>query len=279
MAVELISYFTSSSIPAQGLSPTIDAWLVDGTQVLSSQSMMEVAGGFYNYHWGLYSEGSDYCFRADAGSGQTPTGERYSYSTNETGGGGEGGGGGKSPSYLYPVARKSPWTLAQRDKLLKDMSMTKSNLKVVNKTIEVQHKEDTRIEDKHHKETIRKLDIETDKVDKLEVKIDDYHTIETENIKLVSDEIKNLNVKIGGLIEHITIVKSNLIQKANKEEISEITKQLDLTNSILTSWKSNIQGMSSIKDINEVNNNIDELMKLIAKTLPDTSLEELMKDI
>ncbi len=82
--MNIIAFFTASGVPKTGLSPTIDIWKVDATQVITAQAMTEIAGGFYVYDFTTYDEDEDYVIRAD---GVTLTGyDRYVHSTNETAG-------------------------------------------------------------------------------------------------------------------------------------------------------------------------------------------------
>jgi hypothetical protein len=81
----IIAFFTDSGVPKTGLSPTLDVWEADGSQVVTAQAMTEIAGGFYKYDFTTYDEDEDYCIRAD-GTATLSGAERYVYSTNETGG-------------------------------------------------------------------------------------------------------------------------------------------------------------------------------------------------
>ncbi len=82
--MNLIAFFTENGTPKTGLSPTIDVWKLDGTQVVTAQAMTETAGGFYYYDFTTYDEDLDYVIRADI---VTLTGAgRYVYSSNETAG-------------------------------------------------------------------------------------------------------------------------------------------------------------------------------------------------
>lgn len=83
--MNIIVFFTESGNPKTGLSATIDIWKLDGTQVITAQSMTEVAGGFYTYDFTTYDEDIDYCIRADGSNVLTDT-DRYAYSSNETAG-------------------------------------------------------------------------------------------------------------------------------------------------------------------------------------------------
>ena len=82
--MNLIAFFTENGTPKTGLSPTIDVWTLDGTQVVNAQAMTETAGGFYYYDFTTYDEDLDYVISADS---VTLTGsDRYVYSSNETAG-------------------------------------------------------------------------------------------------------------------------------------------------------------------------------------------------
>ncbi|KKK86456.1 hypothetical protein LCGC14_2763060 [marine sediment metagenome] len=83
--MNIIAFFTEQGIPKTGLSPTVDVWTVDRSQVVTAQTMTEVAGGFYYYDFTTYDEDEDYCMRAD-GTATLTGADRYVFSTNETGG-------------------------------------------------------------------------------------------------------------------------------------------------------------------------------------------------
>jgi len=83
--MNIIAFFTEQGIPKTGLSPTVDVWTVDRSQVVTAQAMTEVAGGFYYYDFTTYDEDEDYCMRAD-GTATLTGADRYVFSTNETGG-------------------------------------------------------------------------------------------------------------------------------------------------------------------------------------------------
>ena len=80
--MKLISYFTNETIPATGLSATMDVWESDGTQVVTAQAMTEIAGGSYFYEFSGYDEDKDYFFRAD-GSSALDDSERYASFSND----------------------------------------------------------------------------------------------------------------------------------------------------------------------------------------------------
>jgi len=80
----LLAFFLDKGVPKTGLSPTIDVWEDDGTQVVTAQAMTEIAGGFYKYDFAGYDESKDYCIRADGGVALAVN-DRYVFNTNEVG--------------------------------------------------------------------------------------------------------------------------------------------------------------------------------------------------
>lgn len=81
--MNIIAYFSSNGEPSIGLTPTINVWKLDGTQVVTDENMTEIAGGGYYYDFTDYDEDEDYFIRADGGATLLST-DRYVYSTNET---------------------------------------------------------------------------------------------------------------------------------------------------------------------------------------------------
>ncbi len=82
--MKIISYFSDVGSPATGLTPTLDVWKLDSTQVVTAQTMIEVAGGFYYYDYTGYDDDEDYVIRADGGNTLANT-DRYVYSSNDIG--------------------------------------------------------------------------------------------------------------------------------------------------------------------------------------------------
>ena len=54
--MNIIAFFTNQGTPETGLTPKIDIWKLDGTQVITNQDMTEIAGGFYSYDFSSYDE-------------------------------------------------------------------------------------------------------------------------------------------------------------------------------------------------------------------------------
>lgn len=77
----LTSYFTNQGVPATGKSPVLSGWTLDGTLVISGETMSEVAGGFYAYNFTGYDYTSDYVFMAEESS--LPQTSRYVIASNE----------------------------------------------------------------------------------------------------------------------------------------------------------------------------------------------------
>jgi len=78
----LIAFFSDQGIPKTGLSPSIDVWEDDGTQVVTAQAMTEIAGGFYKYDFAAYDETVNYCISADGGD-VLQDNDRYMLTTND----------------------------------------------------------------------------------------------------------------------------------------------------------------------------------------------------
>ncbi len=82
--MNISTFFTDKGTPKTGLSPTIDVWTLNGSQIVTAQAMTEVAGGFYNYDFTTYDEDEDYVIRAD-GTNTLSGSDRYMFSSNEHG--------------------------------------------------------------------------------------------------------------------------------------------------------------------------------------------------
>jgi hypothetical protein len=78
----LFAFFTDAGVPQTGLTPTIDVWESDGTQVVTAQTMTHVGGGHYKYDFAGYDNEKDYVVRADGGATLDDT-DRYKFSSNE----------------------------------------------------------------------------------------------------------------------------------------------------------------------------------------------------
>lgn len=78
----IISAFTEAGVAKTGLSPVVDIWQVDdNTQVITSEAMTEIAGGFYKYSFTTQNIAKDYVFKCDAVTLNDY--ERYSYGVIE----------------------------------------------------------------------------------------------------------------------------------------------------------------------------------------------------
>jgi len=73
-----ITLTNSNGSPATGLSPVISGNIFDGTQVISGESMTEIANGFYYYDFTGYDYTEDYVFMA-----YESTLDRYVYLSND----------------------------------------------------------------------------------------------------------------------------------------------------------------------------------------------------
>lgn len=81
--MNIVAFFTSSGVPATGLSPTIRVRNIStGALTVTDQAMAEVGDGFYKYDYATYDPTIDYAIRCD-GTVTLPAAERYVYGGNE----------------------------------------------------------------------------------------------------------------------------------------------------------------------------------------------------
>jgi len=81
--MNILSFFTSSGVPATGLSATVRIRDVsDGSLVITDAAMTETGDGFYKYDFSTYDSSLDYAIRCDGGI-TLPDAERYVYAGNE----------------------------------------------------------------------------------------------------------------------------------------------------------------------------------------------------
>ena len=73
-------FFTDRGTPQTGLTPDVDVWETDGTQVVTTAAMSEIGGGWYSYDFAGYDDTKDYVSRADGGS-SLPGLDRYKQGT------------------------------------------------------------------------------------------------------------------------------------------------------------------------------------------------------
>ena len=81
--MNILAFFTSSGVPATGLSPTVRVRdISDGSLVVTDAAMTETGDGFYKYDFSTYNSSLDYAIRCDGGI-TLPDAERYVYAGNE----------------------------------------------------------------------------------------------------------------------------------------------------------------------------------------------------
>ncbi len=82
-ALQIAAFFTERGEPKTGLIPTIRIRkIIDGSLLISDESMTELGDGFYKYAFAGYDGNTDYAIRADGGATLNDT-DRYKFSTNE----------------------------------------------------------------------------------------------------------------------------------------------------------------------------------------------------
>lgn len=80
--MNIVAQYMDGNTPALGLTPVISAHTLDGTLVVSGETMSEIANGFYYYNFTGYSNTEDYVFMAYESS--LSVADRYVVASNET---------------------------------------------------------------------------------------------------------------------------------------------------------------------------------------------------
>lgn len=62
---QIACHFTSSWVPATGLSAVVDIWTRDGTQVINNWALTELAWGWYLYNFNQYNSDKVYLYTFD----------------------------------------------------------------------------------------------------------------------------------------------------------------------------------------------------------------------
>jgi len=234
MATDIVAFFTSGGTAVTGLSPNLDAWRTDGTQDITSQTMTEIAGGYYKYSFTAYTPAIDYCFRADGGA-TLPASERYMFSTNEVDQVSVGGGGAPRVS-VVGTGKKSPWTHRQKDKIIKDTRDTKELLKNVSKNMDKYHKDELGSINNLSKTITLRIDVLVDTISNIRNRLSKKSGISKEINKIIKslgeykniiktvssvDDINKIINKVDDLDKSVTRM---LIKDLSEEELDEIRK-------------------------------------------------------
>ena len=84
MTLTITTFFTDKGVPKTGLSPTIDIFQDDGSQVATASAMTEIAGGFYKFDFTANNDSKTYVMVADGGTALINR-DRFMSSSNERG--------------------------------------------------------------------------------------------------------------------------------------------------------------------------------------------------
>tara|TARA_Y100000310_G_C20635276_1_gene790830 strand:- start:193 stop:606 length:414 start_codon:yes stop_codon:yes gene_type:complete len=83
MSVTIISNFTDSGVPKEGLTPTIRIRKVsDGSLVVTDEALTELGDGSYKYVFSSFDPTIEYSFRVD-GTSTLSDSDRYQFGSNE----------------------------------------------------------------------------------------------------------------------------------------------------------------------------------------------------
>lgn len=87
MAIKIITaQFSTSGVPQFGLTPVIDIFRLDpstNTQIINSEPLLEIGGGWYRYNFTTYDPSKTYVFTIDGGTSLSQC-DRYRYGGNES---------------------------------------------------------------------------------------------------------------------------------------------------------------------------------------------------
>jgi hypothetical protein len=78
----ITAFFIDRGVPKTGLSPLVSIWESDGNFAVKEESMIERAGGFYDYDFVGHNKDKNYTIRADGGSSLSLA-DRYKFNSNE----------------------------------------------------------------------------------------------------------------------------------------------------------------------------------------------------
>ena len=225
-----------------------------GGGLYSSVDFTPSTAGYYSIQYTVYTDAghtissSNYgramdiieATTASTGSGGGGGGSQYissqlDYISSQIGfisGGLEAYGGGGGKSYNVYTRGKSPWTHAQRDHVV-------SGVRVA-----------------------------LEKVDKLARETKGYHDDEMQEIDSKSDTIL---VRIDRLSETLSTMKNNIKKIPVTKESKKIIKEINLAMESLDEYRGEVSGLSSEKELQNINRNVEMLM---AKIMSDEELEE-----
>ena len=79
--VNILTFFTTGSYPAEGLSPFVVVRDVDTTLIVTASGMNEIGDGWYKFNFIQYTGSMDYAFTIDGGTDILDA--RWAFGTNE----------------------------------------------------------------------------------------------------------------------------------------------------------------------------------------------------
>jgi hypothetical protein len=258
------AYFSNGGSPAEGLSPTLDSWLNDGTKVLDGVSMTEVSGGFYYYDFEDYDNSNNYYFRADGGNSLADH-ERYSYSANDLDQEVIAGAvwdenirkhnltnsAGRQLKKSGSAVFNAVWTSKERDRLIDDVTTLMKKLEEVTNEIESIKLFTKEESDSHKKNTEKISENITKSLDKKIKHLTEQVKLQNDSTKTIANSmIDSLNKKIYNLNQDVETFK-----EAQKNYL-ELQKELSLN-----------------VDIKNIENEIDKLAEILVKSMSNEKLE------
>jgi BMFP domain-containing protein YqiC len=229
----LTAFFASNGTPTTGLTPHITVWGEDGSAIVSSDLMTEVAGGFYKYNLGGFDNDRTYFIRADGGAGLSAA-DRYVYSTNPPVGG---GGLALTGDMMFMLKRMADNVTTKKEmkEIMKGFiasvsglntehikSTSKMNENTVEMTVASLKSEFSKFSEMFAK-TMKQLDSkkELNALQERISKLEQSHNNSAQAISKFStdnlEKIKQFNDKVSGLVKQIDQRKKDLEDAVSKE--------------------------------------------------------------
>lgn len=284
MKMLLIAFFTNNGTPQTGLSPTMDVWLPDGSKVVNSETMTEIAGGFYKHEFVAYDGNKDYSIRADGGATLNAA-DRFVYATNELDVN-VGGGLGITGDMIFDLKKLADNIITKKDleKFLKELSTQIDSIKkksasletidgIINTISKVSNKIDSLVK---NKETSQQTAIELkEELKKLSEKISNQKTDlinSTSAIAKSLDEFRkesklSIETKVGEIINSLSNVKQK-IAALDKTTMSKLQEESErIINNFSSKAETNSQTISKMeserqKSLSELYSKFQEVAKI-----------------
>ncbi len=255
------AFFTENGEPKEGLTPTIDIWLSDGSKKVNSDTMIEIGGGFYRYTLGGFENDINFFIRADGGATQ-PTSERFVFATNEP----VGGGGLSITGDMMFTLKKMSDNIATKEDIKKFIG------KITNTVTNIE--DNMNEKELKSKKEVSKMNADIkDKIDFLINKDDSLKTKkETDSIKSavnslkgdlegIDNTLKSNKQELDKMLEMNKTVKELIRSVDTKEDLIKVKNQLNVNNESMESIKKEIKNIDKTKELAQIDKTVISLLE------------------